>query len=286
MSHVGKRIQKYRRDISMSQYELAANICSQSNISKIEKGLYTPSLHILSLLADRLNIPVEYLYSDTSAIRFEHIKSMLYMYLEEQKYEDISDIVDFYPESYKSKYEKKFIIWMKAISYDIVHHNRRQAIDYLKKAENIHPEVEDSELEIGILNLKTIVYRDTLSCAEMEEIYKEVFDKIVDSNIRGKITIKMLLSMSTYCYHKKLFKKVKEYSGYAIQLLNHSQNMYLLDYHLYNLSSALYYLNIQDDMAEQQLETAKALAIYNGNSKLLEVINEFQNKITLKGVSA
>ena len=106
MNHVGKRIQKYRRDISMSQYELAANICSQSNISKIEKGLHTPSLHILSLLSDRLNIPVEYLYSNTSAIRFEHIKSMLYMYLEEQKYKDISDIVDLYPELYKSIYEK------------------------------------------------------------------------------------------------------------------------------------------------------------------------------------
>lgn len=56
MTTIGKRISRIRKAQNMSQSTLAQDICSQSNISKIEKGEHIPSFFILSLFAERLNV--------------------------------------------------------------------------------------------------------------------------------------------------------------------------------------------------------------------------------------
>ena len=49
-SAVGKKIKELRKQIGLSQEELAEGICTQAQISKIEKGVVYPYATTLSLI--------------------------------------------------------------------------------------------------------------------------------------------------------------------------------------------------------------------------------------------
>ncbi|CUS26024.1 hypothetical protein FC70_GL000579 [Paucilactobacillus oligofermentans DSM 15707 = LMG 22743] len=57
---VGKIIQYYRKQRSMTQLELAAGICTQGEISMIEKDQRIPSFDLIGKLSTRLEIPIYY----------------------------------------------------------------------------------------------------------------------------------------------------------------------------------------------------------------------------------
>ncbi len=59
--HIGKRIKALRKRKKLYQSTLAQNIISESHLSNIEKGRYIPHQDILSHLAEKLDVPTEYL---------------------------------------------------------------------------------------------------------------------------------------------------------------------------------------------------------------------------------
>ncbi|MFD1671099.1 helix-turn-helix domain-containing protein [Agrilactobacillus yilanensis] len=58
MKLLGGRIKYYRRNLGLSQKELADGICTQATISLIEKKNKVPSIHILLSVCERLNVDV------------------------------------------------------------------------------------------------------------------------------------------------------------------------------------------------------------------------------------
>lgn len=58
MKLLGGRIKYYRRNLGLSQKELAEGICTQATISLIEKKNKVPSIHILLSVCERLNVDV------------------------------------------------------------------------------------------------------------------------------------------------------------------------------------------------------------------------------------
>lgn len=264
----------------MSQYDLCKDICSQSNISKIEKDQHIPSFFLLEKFAERLMVKSEYLYSGISSKEFEVIKSKLYKHLEKMQYQDIKSIVKNYDLSNSSNYEKKIIYWMKSIVSDSCDNDRNEAERYYLFAESIKSEIEDVNLEIGLLNLRTILYRKNMRHSEIKGIYNKIFSIIKKNEVEGKMVIKMLLSMSTYYYHKKEYELVNEVSTYALKIIRQTECTYLLDYHLYNASSSLYYLGRYNESEKEQLDMAIMIAKYNNNITLLEAIYDFVDEIS------
>ncbi len=63
-SLIGKRIRDLRLKLNLTQSELADNSFTKSFISQVEKGLTTPSIKSLAIIAERLGVPVSYFLSD------------------------------------------------------------------------------------------------------------------------------------------------------------------------------------------------------------------------------
>lgn len=279
MSSIGERIKNIRKQKGISQASLAKNLCSQSNISRIEKDIYTPSLFLLNRFAYRLDVELEYLYSGNSGRNFEEIKLKLYQYLYRRKYSEIKEILDNYDEDYPTLYEMKTVYWMKAIIEDQLHSNTEAAKRYISNAISLVPEVDDYYLEIGILNSYALIYKNELDDKKVKQIYNEIFEKINSNNIKGELPVKILLSMAFYYYHAKNYENVFKFSAKAIKILNNDNSMYLLDYHLYNFASSLYYLDKNKGLDEEKIQIAESIAKYNSNQELLDTIKEFRELV-------
>ncbi|WJP96749.1 helix-turn-helix domain-containing protein [Macrococcus bovicus] len=287
MTTIGKRISRIRKAQNMSQSTLAQDICSQSNISKIEKGEHIPSFFILSLFAERLNVSPDYLYSGSDQSNFGEFSRLMNRYLEKQQYGLIEEALKDYPPTFFTDHEKKFIYWLKAVVADY-NGKQREARKLLVVAEKIHSEINDYILDINILHLKTILFRHEYSPAKINSIFLKIFDHIKRNNIKDNITIKMLLSMSTYSYNLEDFESVIAYSKLAIAELTRDNNMYLLENHLYNYASAMYHVGRMTQKEKEQIEVAFTLAKYNNNKALYDTIITFKETYydyVMKGVS-
>jgi len=62
---IGERLRAARFAARLTQQELAGNLFSKSYISAIERDKMTPSLQALSVLAERLDVPVSYLLGES-----------------------------------------------------------------------------------------------------------------------------------------------------------------------------------------------------------------------------
>ena len=65
MQILGNKIKKMRKELYMTQEELAKGIITRNMLSQIENNIALPSLETLKLIAERLNFPIGYFLSDT-----------------------------------------------------------------------------------------------------------------------------------------------------------------------------------------------------------------------------
>jgi ribosome-binding protein aMBF1 (putative translation factor) len=66
-TQIGKRIHDVRKTKGISQEDLAKGICSQAQISKIEKGQSHPTVKTLFLISERLEVDCYYFVGATSS---------------------------------------------------------------------------------------------------------------------------------------------------------------------------------------------------------------------------
>ncbi|RAP26856.1 helix-turn-helix domain-containing protein [Brevibacillus laterosporus] len=75
MTHVGKRLRYFRKNLRMTQEELSVGICNRSYVSQIEKGNVIPSPEILDQLAKRLQTDLKELWTESeSPIGFSEVE--------------------------------------------------------------------------------------------------------------------------------------------------------------------------------------------------------------------
>ncbi len=59
---IAKRVQRLRKDAAMTQMELSRGICTQAQISNIEKGHLNPSSLTLFQISQKLNVDMNYFF--------------------------------------------------------------------------------------------------------------------------------------------------------------------------------------------------------------------------------
>lgn len=77
-SAVGKKIKELRKQIKLSQGELAEGICTQAQISKIEKGDVYPYASTLYLISQRLGVDVNYFFDIGMTPRLDYVEEVIY----------------------------------------------------------------------------------------------------------------------------------------------------------------------------------------------------------------
>ncbi|MTI66765.1 MAG: tetratricopeptide repeat protein [Firmicutes bacterium] len=107
METIGDRIKNARKELNLSQQDLAGDDFSKSYISKIERGLVNPSMKALKLISTRLNKSVSYLLTgkDNESIDLDLLYEGERLFEEKKYKESIEKLQNVF--KYKESLDKK-----------------------------------------------------------------------------------------------------------------------------------------------------------------------------------
>jgi transcriptional regulator with XRE-family HTH domain len=93
---IGKIIKTLRNSLNITQKQLGEHICTQAEISRIEKGNIMPYANTLFRIAERLGVDVNYFFEHANTPRLDYIQdtfSWIRSLVYDDKYGEMERIV-------------------------------------------------------------------------------------------------------------------------------------------------------------------------------------------------
>ncbi|MDA2413251.1 helix-turn-helix domain-containing protein [Bacillus cereus] len=289
---LGITIKELRIKKNISQSELCHGICSQSQISKIEKGMIYPSSILLYQLSERLGIDPNNIFALTQNKRLKYVENVKYVIkdcLKQKQYKELYEIVkkEKNLNNFQTKEEKQFLIWHEAIAIFIVDKSLKNALDFLNNALKLTLTNSDflSEREIDIMQTMAIFYAENKEYEKSINILKRClsnFNKLDfhrDKEIKLKIMLNLVKSLDFTYQHEEAIKYIDKGIKLAINL----NTLYLLG-ELFYLKGQFLLKIKQHNVEDVIYNWKKALFIFELTEKeyytkmLPDELIELQNK--------
>ncbi|MDV2685195.1 helix-turn-helix domain-containing protein [Alkalihalophilus lindianensis] len=283
-NNIGERIKRRRMEVGITQKDLSEGICTQAQISNIEKGLLkNPSSTLLYEISKKLKVSLNYFFEDNvshTSKEFEEIQNMINQLKTERNYSSIRYIVENELTNNASEYgnyEIRYLNWHKGICNYYLNNDLDNSIKLLKDQLNSYKTVSsrDSLLTAEIKTSIAVILQEAKLFQEALNYYNDASNDINLLNTEDlfKVRVKILFGLAqTYTYLDQ-FKDSIAYGLRAITICNQNYSTYLLaDLHYqigYN------YLRLQKK--EEGMEYINiALCIYKvqGNTKMINIVNE------------
>ncbi|SDZ18700.1 Transcriptional regulator, contains XRE-family HTH domain [Evansella caseinilytica] len=154
---VGEIIRLLRKSNHLSQAELAKDICTQAEISRIERNLTMPNADTLFRISERLGVDMNFFFENSDLSRMEYIQEtidLIRKFIEEKNYAEVARIVAAEKKNplFKKAPYRQFLMWHEGLVQYYVDGDFRQAIETLHEALDIYqPGVLYSETQLQIL---------------------------------------------------------------------------------------------------------------------------------------
>lgn len=258
---LGETIKDRRKDLYLTQKDLAEDTCAQSMLSKIERDELIPSKKILKQLASKLQVSLneleENIHEDGDRQYIHDLKSIIRTHLEKREYESIAVMMKNLAHTHMKLDEEDdaFFQWVNASLYYYKTNDSKEAI---KQFGEIKLEALSSDLSVEILNaLGRIYYLDKKFNKAIE-----VFEKAITS-MQGDISLqtksKLLFNHALTLEEKDRNKEALEIVIQAIEFLVKNNSLFLLGdfYHTKG-----YLLRNFGELAEAKRSNELALSIF------------------------
>ncbi|MCC2326776.1 helix-turn-helix domain-containing protein [Bacillus wiedmannii] len=289
---LGIIIKELRMKKNISQSELCHGICSQSQISKIEKGMIYPSSILLYQLSERLGIDPNNIFALTQNKRLKYVENVKYVIkdcLKQKQYKELYEIVkkEKNLNNFQTKEEKQFLIWHEAIAIFMVDRSIKTALDLLNNALKLTLTNSDflSEREIDIMQTMAIFYAENKNYEKGINILRRCltnFNKLDfprDKEIKLKIILNLAKCLDSTYQHEEAIK----YLDKGIKLAINLNTLYLLGELFYLKGQYLIKIK-QHNVEDVVYNWKKALFIFELTEKeyytkmLPDELIEIQNK--------
>ncbi|HGH7180275.1 helix-turn-helix domain-containing protein [Bacillus luti] len=289
---LGITIKELRIKKNISQSELCHGICSQSQISKIEKGVIYPSSILLYQLSERLGVDPNNIFALTQNKKIKYVENVKYVIkdcLKQKQYKELYEIVkkEKNLNNFQAKEEKQFLIWHEAIAIFVVDKSIKTALDLLNHALKLTLTNSDflSEREIDIMQTMAIFHGENKEYEKSINILRRCltnFNKLDfprDKEIKLKIMLNLAKCLDSTYQHEEAIK----YLDKGIKLAINLNTLYLLGELYYLKSQCL--LKVKQHNEEDVLNNMKkALFIFELTEKehyiqmIKDELIEIQNK--------
>ncbi|MEI3896234.1 MULTISPECIES: helix-turn-helix domain-containing protein [unclassified Bacillus (in: firmicutes)] len=289
---LGITIKELRMKKNISQSELCHGICSQSQISKIEKGVIYPSSILLYQLSERLGVDPNNIFALTQNKKIKYIENVKHVIkdcLKQKQYKELYEIVkkEKYLNNFQTKEEKQFLIWHEAIAIFEVNRSTKTALTLLNNGLKLTVTNVDclSERELDIMQTMAIFYAENKEYEKSINILRKCltnFNKLDfprDKEIKLKIIFNLAKTLASTYQHEEAIKYIDKGIKLAINL----NTLYLLG-ELFYLKGQ-YLLKIKQHNVEDVVYNwKKALFIFELTEKkhyiqmIKEKLIEIQNK--------
>ncbi|HDR4909042.1 TPA: helix-turn-helix domain-containing protein [Bacillus cereus] len=289
---LGITIKELRIKKNISQSELCHGICSQSQISKIEKGMIYPSSILLYQLSERLGIDPNNIFALTQNKRLKYVENVKYVIkdcLKQKQYKELHEIVkkEKNLNNFQTKDEKQFLMWHEAIAIFMVDKSIKTALDFLNNALKLTLTNSDflSEREIDIMQTMAIFYAENKEYEKSINIFKRCltnFNKL-DFPKDKEIKLKLMLNLAKCFDFTYQYEEAIKYIDKGIQLAINLNTLYLLGELFYLKGQCLLKMK-QHNVEDVIYNWKKALFIFELTEKeyytkmLPDELIELQNK--------
>ncbi|MGM1741758.1 helix-turn-helix domain-containing protein [Bacillus cereus group sp. BceL177] len=289
---LGITIKELRIKKNISQSELCHGICSQSQISKIEKGVIYPSSILLYQLSERLGIDPNNIFALTQNKKLkyvENVKCVIKDCLKQKQYKELYEIVkkEKNENNFQSTEDKQFLIWHEAIAIFMVDKSIKTALDFLNNALKLTVTNSDflSEREIDIMQTIAILHGENKEYEKSINILRRCltnFNKL-DFPRDKEIKLKLMLNLAKCFDFTYQHEEAIKYIDKGIKLAINLNTLYLLGELFYLKGQCLLKMK-QHNVEDVIYNWKKALFIFELTEKeyytkmLPDELIELQNK--------
>ncbi|MDA2216109.1 helix-turn-helix domain-containing protein [Bacillus albus] len=234
---LGITIKELRVKKNISQSELCHGICSQSQISKIEKGMIFPSSILLYQLSERLGIDPNNIFALTQNKRLkyvENVKCVIRDCIKQKQYTELYEIVKKEKDenAFQTKEDKQFLLWHEAIAIFMVSRSTKTALDLLNSALKLTLTNADflSEREIDIMQTMSIFYAENKEYEKSIDILRKCltnFNKL-DFPRDREIKLKIIFNLANCLGQAYQHEEAMKYLDKGIKLAINLNTLYLL----------------------------------------------------------
>ena len=132
------RLKNRRKELKMSQRELAEGICKQGQISRLENGEFTPGADFLYALSKKLKVSIDYFFNEQIVEEIDELsefKKLAQTFITNRNYESLKYIYEL--ESVKvhrlSLVNKFYMEWTKSLIDFYFYGQKEEAVARLEK---------------------------------------------------------------------------------------------------------------------------------------------------------
>ncbi|MGF1438374.1 helix-turn-helix domain-containing protein [Bacillus thuringiensis] len=289
-NNLGITIKELRIKKKISQSELCHGICSQSQISKIEKGVIYPSSILLYQLSERLGIDPNNIFALTQnkKIKYvENVKCVIKDCLKQKQYKELYEIVkkEKDEKNFQTKEDKQFLLWHEAIAIFVVDQSIKAALDFLNNALKLTVTNVDclSEREIDIMQTKAIFYGVNKEYEKSINILRKCLTNYnkLDFPKDKEIKLKIIFNLAKNLGHANQHEEAIKYNDMGIKLAINLNTLYLLGELYYGKAWNLLKLKQynEEDVADN-MKTALFIFKLTKNESKLQIIKKeyFENE--------
>ncbi|PAE25756.1 helix-turn-helix domain-containing protein [Bacillus sp. 7894-2] len=262
-SAIGKKIRELRKSAGFSQKDLAKDICTQAQISKIEKGDVLPLASTLYFISQKLGVDINYFFEHGTTPRLDYIQEVnnqLRIARRRLDYPLIKEIVkteERNPLFTSNKRNYQILLWHKGIYKYHVDQLLEEALLYMDRAIDLTLGKVWSEKEIEILNSKGILLYEVGRYKEAIDVFLRAINHLGgiiylnDETVRSRLlynTAKAYTGIEDYEHSTKLCHE-------AIESCLEKDQLFLLG-HLHYHIGYNYELKEQFILAKKYMEQA------------------------------
>lgn len=281
---IGEKIKELRKGLKLSQADLSKGICTQAQISKIEKGDVYPYASTLYLISQRLGVDVNYFFDIGTTPRLDYVQEVSKQLKAARRsldYEGMRDIVkaeEKNPLFSQNRRNMQLLLWHKGICEYELNRNIETAFKYLDEAISLTFDKVWTEKEIEIWLCKGIFFFEEKKYEEALGVYLpakdhlELLTSLHDDTIKSRLLYNTARTRTRLGRYEKSSANCKE----AIDWCLGRDNLYLLGELHYQLG---YNFELQHEYPLAKKYMEKALTIFE-LQKDEKYIYYIKNKIT------
>lgn len=282
---LASRMRSRRKELGLSQVELASGICEQAQISKIERDAdYSPGSDLIYALAKKLNVSMDYFFDEDIQVDSEFLtqfRAVSKKFLNIQDYESLKYIYEL-EAAKKVKLplsDQLYLQWIEAIV--LFNHDHKQS-EAIKKLEAILSKYSEYDWEyLNISNSLLHFYFQTEEYSKFEEVYNRMTNLFKSIQARTLDELEILIKCRyNFCRYLWLNQQTETAISETIETID----ICLTNSSFYCLAN-LYCLlgNVSEDFAhkdvvKQYFVTAKHIYLLERNDKMALDLERFINE--------
>lgn len=277
---LGEKIHKRRKEIHMTQAQLAEGICTQAMISRIEKKKVKPSKELMEKVAARLEVSMHYFYGGelegSQYSRHTTLTKLIRQQLDRKEYDSVQYLLDSNETliTHASGGEKSFFEWVKSLLYAYQDGDLDKALRHLVEMEK---GVKNGDLRLEIIDGIGKIYLKKKEYKKAEVYYREgvlSFSEWIDSEKKAALLLNYVKALNG----QKKYKESLEIVFKGLDLLIRKQTLIYLGDFFYYKGYCLEKLNQFTD-ALDAYEKAYTIFDIQQNEKFTLIIKLAQDSI-------